>query len=89
MKSNSIKDKFHIAKHYCLSVITCILLLSAVWFGVWFDSLQAAIATPINDCSQQLIATNPWKGMGDKDKLEKADENTIDAVKGFLVATSK
>lgn len=82
MKSYGIKDKFHIAKHYYLSVLTCILLLSAVWFEVWFDSVQAAIAAPINDCSQQLIATNPWEGMGNN--LEKADENTIDAVKDFF-----
>lgn len=66
MKSNRIKNKLHIAKHYCLSVASCVLLLSTVWFGVWFDSAQAAIATPLDGFPQQVIAANPLRGMGDK-----------------------
>ncbi|MDY6899177.1 MAG: hypothetical protein SWZ49_14025 [Cyanobacteriota bacterium] len=66
MKSNRIKSKLDIAKHYCLSVVSCALLLSAAWFGVWFDSAQAAIATPVDGFPQQVIAANPLRGMGDK-----------------------
>ncbi|AFY56535.1 hypothetical protein Riv7116_4101 [Rivularia sp. PCC 7116] len=66
MKSNKSKNKLHIVKHYCLSVFSCVLLLSTVWFGVWFDSSQPAIANPISNYPQQIIAANPLKGAGDK-----------------------
>ncbi|MBV6621709.1 MAG: CsbD family protein [Rivularia sp. (in: Bacteria)] len=66
MKSEKRRNKLHVAKHYCLSVFSCVLLLSTIWFGVWLDSAQAAIATSINEYPQQIIAANPLKGVGDK-----------------------
>ena len=66
MKSDQSKNKIEIVKHYCLSVFSCVLLLSTVWFGVWFDASQAAVAAPMDGNAQQLIAANPLRGMGDK-----------------------
>lgn len=66
MKSNKSKNKIEIAKHYCLSIFSCVLLLSTVLFGVWFNAAQAAIATPIDGYPQQVIAANPFRGTGDK-----------------------
>lgn len=65
MKSDKSKNKIQMVKHYCLSVFSCVLLLSAVWFGVSFDAAQAAVITPTDGYSQ-LIAANPLRGMGDK-----------------------
>ncbi len=62
MKSDNSKNKMQIVKHYCLSVFSCVLLLTTVWFG----AAQAAVASPIHSYSQQLIAANPLSGVGDK-----------------------
>ena len=66
IESDKSKNKMHLVKHYCLSVFTCLLLLTTVWFGVWFDAAQPAIAAPIDGYAQQLIAANPLAGVGDK-----------------------
>lgn len=56
----------NIVKRYCLSVFSCVLLLSTVWIGVSFDASQAAIASTIDGYPQQIIAANPLRGVGDK-----------------------
>lgn len=58
-------NKIETVKHYCLSFFSCALLLATVWFGVWFDAAQPAVAAPIDGYSQ-LIAANPLAGVGDK-----------------------
>jgi len=75
MESNRVKDNLYILKHFCLSVLSCVLLLSAIWFAVWFDSVQAVIATPVDGFPQKLIAANLLKGMGDK--LEVKTEQAV------------
>lgn len=71
MKSAKTKNKIEIVKRYCLSVFSCALLLTTVWFG----SVQAAVATPACGYSQQLIAANPLAGVGDK--IEGNVEQTV------------
>ena len=62
MKSDKNKNKMQIVKRYCLSIFSSILLLSTVFFGV----SPAAIASPIDGYSQQIIAANPLRGTGDR-----------------------
>lgn len=64
MKSNKSTNSLQIVKKFCVSVVSCVLLLSAVCFGAWFDASQAAIAIPMN--SQQVMAANPLRGTGDE-----------------------
>ena len=61
MKSSKIKT----VKRNWLSIFCWALLLTTVWFGVCFDGVQAAIASPI-DRYPQLIAANPLAGVGDE-----------------------
>lgn len=85
MKSDKSKNKIEIVKHYCLSVFSCVLLLTTAWFGVWFDAAQAAVAAPIDGYTQQLIAANPLRGAGDQlggeaeQALGKAQRNLGDS----------
>jgi uncharacterized protein YjbJ (UPF0337 family) len=66
MKSDTSKNKIQVAKNYCVSVLSSILLVGTVLFGVWFDAAEKAIATPLDGYSQQIIAANPLRGTGDK-----------------------
>lgn len=82
MKSDESKNKIQIVKHYCVSVLSCTLLLSAVWFGLCFDGTLEAIATPINGYPQQIIAANPFIGAGDK--VEGNVEQALGKAQGNL-----
>jgi len=62
IESDKSKNKIEIVKHYCISLFSCVLLLTTVWFG----AAQAAVAAPMHSYSQQLIAANPLAGVGDK-----------------------
>lgn len=66
IESNKSKNKIEIAKHYCLSIFSCVLLLTTVWFGAWLDAAQPAIASTLDGYPQQIIAANPFAGVGDK-----------------------
>ncbi len=80
MKSDKNKNKMQIVKRYCLSIFSSILLFSTV-FGV----SQAAVASPIDGYSQQIIAANPLRGTGDRlggeaeQALGKAQRNLGDS----------
>ncbi|MGB3652743.1 MAG: hypothetical protein WBA41_16225 [Rivularia sp. (in: cyanobacteria)] len=90
MKSD--KNKMQIVKRYCLSIFSSILLLSTVFFGV----SQAAVASPIDGYSQQMIiAANPLRGTGDRlageaeQALGKAQRNLGDSTEQTLEGAGK